>query len=349
MNPALLERPWRVLARGGGRRPGDPGARLRPAPAFRPAHHHADRRLGGAPRTLALALLLPALLVFIVLPGVAPSLPFGLGRGLGVALRVVLPVLFGWALVAAVRVGQDFALARLDLHAKDNLHARKLYTQTRILERIAIVLVVILTLAVILMSYERLRQLGAGLLASAGIAGIIVGFAAQKTLGNLLAGFQIAITQPIRIDDVVIVEGQWGRVEEITLSYVVVRIWDLRRLVVPIGYFIETPFENWTRTSASLLGSVYLYMDYSVPVTEVREEVGRIVQASDHWDGGTWGLQVTDATDRTLELRALMSAADSASAWDLRCEVREKLVEYLRRAHPGALPRFRLERGAHEA
>ncbi len=289
--------------------------------------------------------LAPALLVFVVLPGVGPDLPFGLARWLEVVLHVALPVLFGWALIAAVRVAQDFALARLDLRAKDNLHARKLYTQARILERIAIVLIVMLTLAAILMSYERLRQLGAGLLASAGIAGIIVGLAAQKTLGNLLAGFQIAVTQPIRIDDVVIVEGKWGRVEEITLTYVVVRLWDLRRLVVPIGYFIETPFENWTRTSASLLGAVYLYLDYSVPVAEVRAEVGRIVQASDHWDGGTWGLQVTDASDRTLELRALMSAADSASAWDLRCEVREKLVEYLRREHPEALPRFRLEDG----
>ncbi len=289
--------------------------------------------------------LLPALLVFLVLPGVAQNLPPELARWIEIVLRIALPVFFGWSLIAAVRVTQDFALARLDLHAQDNLHARKLYTQVRILERIAIVLIVVLTLAVILMSYERLRQLGAGLLASAGIAGVIVGFAAQKTLGNLLAGFQIAITQPIRIDDVVIVEGQWGRIEEITLTYVVVRIWDLRRLVVPIGYFIEKPFENWTRTSANLLGTVFVYVDYSVPVAEVRAEVGRIVQASERWDGGTWGLQVTDATDRTLELRALMSAADSAAAWDLRCEVREKLIEYLRREHPDALPRFRVESG----
>ncbi len=293
--------------------------------------------------------LAPVLLVELVLPGVAANLPFDLAHWLGLALRVALPVLFGWSLIAAVRVAQDFVLSRLDLQAKDNLHARKLYTQARILERIAIVLIVVLTLAVVLMSYERLRQLGAGLLASAGIAGIIVGFAAQKTLSNLLAGIQIAITQPIRIDDVVIVEGQWGRVEEITLTYVVVRIWDLRRLVVPIGYFLEKPFENWTRTSASLLGTVFLYVDYSVPVAEVRKEVGRIVRASDRWDGESWGLQVTDATDRTLELRALMSAADSASAWDLRCEVREKLIDYLQREHPQALPRFRVEEGPRDA
>ncbi len=293
--------------------------------------------------------LAPVLLVELVLPGVAANLPFDLAHWLGLALRVALPVLFGWSLIAAVRVAQDFVLSRLDLQAKDNLHARKLYTQARILERIAIVLIVVLTLAVVLMSYERLRQLGAGLLASAGIAGIIVGFAAQKTLSNLLAGIQIAITQPIRIDDVVIVEGQWGRVEEITLTYVVVRIWDLRRLVVPIGYFLEKPFENWTRTSASLLGTVFLYVDYSVPVAEVRKEVGRIVRASDRWDGESLGLQVTDATDRTLELRALMSAADSASAWDLRCEVREKLIDYLQREHPQALPRFRVEEGPRDA
>lgn len=290
-----------------------------------------------------LRLLLPLLLVYLLLPAVRPDLPGGLARWLEILLGVALPLLFGWVLVAAVQVAESVALSRLDLQARDNLAARKMYTQVRILKRIALVVVVVVTLGVLLMSYERLRQIGTGLLASAGIAGIIVGFAAQKALGNLLAGFQIATTQPIRIDDVVIVEGEWGRVEEVTLTYVVVRIWDLRRLVVPISYFIETPFENWTRTSANLLGTVVLHVDYTVPVAAVREELHRILQASGLWDGEVWNLQVVGAGERTVELRALMSAPDSGTAWDLRCHVREKLLDYLQGEHPGALPRFRVE------
>ena len=300
----------------------------------------AVRRHGRWP----LRVLFPVLLVFLVLPALRPDLPEVLVRWLDLGLRLAVPALFGWALVAAVRVAEDYTLSRLDLSAADNLHARKLYTQVGVLKRIAIVLIVLLTVAVILMSYDRLAQIGKGLLASAGLAGVILGFAAQRSLGNLLAGIQIATTQPIRIDDVVVVEGEWGRIEEITLTYVVVRIWDLRRLVLPISYFIENPFENWTRTSAALLGTVYVYVDYTVPVAEVRAELLRILEASDAWDGGTWGLQVTDAKERTLELRALMSAPDSGTAWDLRCLVREKLVAWLQESYPDALPRVRLER-----
>ena len=290
-----------------------------------------------------LAWLLPLLLVYLALPAARPDLPPDLGRWLDWMLRVLVPVLFGWLGIAAVQVAETVALSHVDLQSRDNLEARKWYTQVRILKRIAMVLVVLVTVAVVLMSYERLRQLGAGLLASAGIAGVILGFAAQKTLSNLLAGFQIATTQPIRIDDVVVVEGEWGRVEEITLTYVVIRIWDLRRLVLPISYFIEKPFQNWTRTSAEVLGTVYLHVDYTVPVAAVRDELRRVLEASDRWDGKVWNLQVTDAGERTIELRALMSAADSGTAWDLRCEVREKLLDWLQREHPGALPRFRLE------
>ena len=191
------------------------------------------------------------------------------------------------------------------------------------------------------MHFESFRQLGAGLLASAGVLGIIVGFAAQKTLGNLLAGVQIAITQPIRVDDVVVVEGEWGRIEEITLTYVVVRIWDLRRLVLPISYFIEKPFQNWTRTSASILGTVFLHLDYTVPVGAVREELERLVQQSTYWDGEVVRLHVTNTTERTMELRALVSAANSSDAFELRCELREQLVAFLQAHHPGSLPRLR--------
>jgi small-conductance mechanosensitive channel len=185
------------------------------------------------------------------------------------------------------------------------------------------------------------RQFGTAIIASAGVAGIIVGFAAQKSIATLLAGFQIALTQPIRIDDVVIVENEWGRIEEITLTYVVVSIWDLRRLVLPITYFIEKPFQNWTRTSADILGTVFIHVDYSAPLDELRAELTRILEASPLWDRKVAVLQVTDAKERTLEVRALASARDASAAWDLRCEVREKLIAYLQKNHPGSLPRLR--------
>jgi small-conductance mechanosensitive channel len=179
------------------------------------------------------------------------------------------------------------------------------------------------------------------MIASAGVAGIVIGFAAQKSLSALLAGFQIAITQPIRIDDVVIVEGEWGRIEEITLTYVIVCIWDLRRLVVPITYFIEKPFQNWTRTSADILGTVFLRVDYVVPVDSVRQELTRILEASPNWDRKVNVLQVTDAKEQTLELRALASSSDASKSWDLRCEMREKLVAFIQKNYPGSLPRLR--------
>ncbi len=171
----------------------------------------------------------------------------------------------------------------------------------------------------------------------------MVGLAAQKTIGTIIAGLQIAFTQPIRLDDVVIVEGEWGRIEEITLTYVVVRIWDLRRLIVPITYFIETPFQNWTRTSADILGTVFLYVDHTVPIDAVRAELQKILEASEAWDRKVCVLQVTNTSERAVELRALMSAADASLAWNLRCEVREKLVEFIRRDYPHALPRLRAE------
>ena len=194
-----------------------------------------------------------------------------------------------------------------------------------------------------LMTFSAVRQIGVSILASAGILGVVLGFAAQKTLGNLIAGIQIALAQPIRLDDAVVVENEWGWIEEITLTYVVVRIWDLRRLVLPISYFIEKPFQNWTRNSADILGSVFIYADYTVPVEEVRAELGRILKESPHWDKKVNVLQVTDATEHTVKLRALMSAADSPTAWNLRCETREKLLEFLQKKYPQSLPRTRVE------
>jgi small-conductance mechanosensitive channel len=201
----------------------------------------------------------------------------------------------------------------------------------------------ILAFGTMLMTFEKVRQLGTTILASAGVLGIVVGMAAQRTIATFIAGIQIAITQPIRVDDVVIVENEWGRIEEITLTYVVVRIWDLRRLIVPITYFIEKPFQNWTRISADILGTVFIYTDYTVPVDAIREQLQKILNESEHWDKKVCVLQVTSATDRTMELRALMSAADASMAWTLRCEVREKLLEFIKAEYPQALPRLRTE------
>jgi hypothetical protein len=193
------------------------------------------------------------------------------------------------------------------------------------------------------MTFPSIRRLGVTMFASAGIAGLVVGLAARPMLTNIIAGLQIAFTQPIRIDDVVIVEGEYGRVEEIRTTYVVVRAWDQRRLVLPLSYFIERPFQNWTRVTADIYGTVYLYADYTLPVEEVRKELLRILESSGLWDRKAWGLQVTDATERTLQLRALLSAADSSTAWDLRCHVRERLVAFIADNYPQCLPAARTE------
>jgi small-conductance mechanosensitive channel len=217
-------------------------------------------------------------------------------------------------------VAWDLILSRYRIDVRDNLQARKIRTQLQIFKKIVIVVVSILALATMLMTFEKVRQLGTSILASAGIIGIIVGLAAQRTIATLLAGLQIAITQPIRVDDVVIVENEWGRIEEITFTYVVVRIWDLRRLVLPITYFIEKPFQNWTRVTADILGTVFIYVDYTVPVEAIREELHRILKGTDQWDGKAWVLQVTNTTERTVELRALNYPEGLPK---LRAEIRE--------------------------
>ncbi len=285
--------------------------------------------------------LFPALCAMFVLP----VLRFP-GRIQYVISHIVNPwfiVSISWFLMGVVNTVREAFLSRYDITAKDNLQARRIYTQTRVIESIINVMIIVLTAALVLMTFEKVRQIGTSLLASAGIIGVILGFAAQKTLGNFIAGLQIALAQPIRIDDVVIVEGEWGWIEEITLTYVVVRIWDLRRLVVPISYFVEKPFQNWTRVSADILGSVYIYADYTVPVEEMRLELTRILEESPHWDKKVDVLQVTNATAQTVEIRALMSASDSPTAWKLRCEVREKLLGFLQKRFPGCLPRTRVE------
>ncbi|MGD9842306.1 MAG: mechanosensitive ion channel family protein, partial [Steroidobacteraceae bacterium] len=236
---------------------------------------------------------------------------------------------------------ENVVLNRYRVDVKDNLQARSVHTQVRVLKKVGVVVIGILTLASMLMVFESVRRFGTTILASAGVVGIIVGFAAQRSIATLLAGFQIAITQPIRLDDVVIVENEWGHIEDITLTFVVVRIWDERRLILPITYFIEKPFQNWTRQSSDILGSVFLHVDYTVPMAELRKEFERILTESKLWDGRAKVLQVTDAKEHTLEIRALATAANSPIAWDLRCEIREKLITFLQQNYPSALPRMR--------
>ena len=250
---------------------------------------------------------------------------------------------FGWLLIALIDVFDDLVTIRHSVEVRDNLSARRIRTQVEVLRRIAVSGIIVITIAIMLMTFPSIRHLGEGLFASAGVAALVAGLAARSTMSNLIAGLQVALTQPIRLDDVVIVEGEWGRIEEISTTYVVVCIWDLRRLVVPLSYFIEKPFQNWTRSTADLLGTVFVYTDYTVPVEMVRAELHRILQASGMWDEKVWGLQVTNATERTLELRALMSAADSSTAWDLRCHVREQLVRFLQQDCPQGLPKMRAE------
>lgn len=267
----------------------------------------------------------------------------GMGALTKTIFSQVLIALVCWLLVKVMFVLSDMVVLRFKVDVKDNLRARKVHTQLRVLRRIIVIVIVVIGAASILMTFPKVRQLGTAILASAGIIGIVVGLAAQKTIGTFIAGLQIAFTQPIRLDDVVIVEGEWGRIEEITLTYVVVRVWDLRRLIVPITQFIEKPFQNWTRVSAEILGTVFLYVDHTVPIDAVRAELQRILENAEDWDRKVCGLQVTNMSERTVELRALMSAADASLAWGLRCHVREKLIEFVRTNYPHALPRLRTE------
>jgi small-conductance mechanosensitive channel len=252
-------------------------------------------------------------------------------------------LLLGWTGIELTSLMGDLYLARLPQGFEQDALARKHVTQIRVLRRTAQVTLGVLSVAAALMAQPGVRQYGVSLFASAGAAGIVLGLAARPVLSNLLAGVQIALTQPIKVEDAVVVEGEWGWIEDITSTYVVIRIWDLRRLVVPLSRFLEQPFQNWTRESSSLIGSVHLFVDYGAPVDEIRRELDRIVRQSRLWDGKVVNLQVVEATDRALQLRALVSARNSSDAWDLRCEVREKLIAYLQRSLPHMLPRLRLD------
>ena len=255
---------------------------------------------------------------------------------------ILLIVSIAWGLIVILRIAKNIFFEKYDTSKEDNLRSRKFQTQFNILEKILIFLIVIISIGLILMLFQEVRRIGISLFASAGVAGVIVGLAAQKVIAAVLAGMQIAITQPIRLDDVVIIEGEWGRIEEITLTYVVVRIWDKRRLIVPSTYFFDKPFQNWTRTSAEILGTVYIYTDYHVSFDALRDELTRLLKATPLWDGQVNVLQVTDAKPNGVEVRALVSAKDSGSAWDLRVYVREKLIEFLQKNYSESLPKTRI-------
>lgn len=264
------------------------------------------------------------------------------------ALLFAFILTLGWLASGVLDMWTAMHLRRFNITAEDNLVARKHYTQTRILQRVAKVLLIVVTVGLALMTIAGFRQWGVSLLASAGVVGIIAGLALQPVLTNLLAGIQIALTQPIRIDDAVIVENEWGNVEEITATYVVVKLWDWRRMVLPLSWFITNPFQNWTRESARLIGTAMFYVDYEAPIDRLREAFEGIVKASKLWDGDVQVMQVTDITERVMQVRCLASARSAPVAFDLRCEIREKLMAFMRDECPEALPKDRLDWGRAE-
>jgi small-conductance mechanosensitive channel len=285
--------------------------------------------------------ILPLVGVLVTLPGL--SLPPALMSALEHITGIGLILAIAWLAILLVDVASDVLSSWYRVDVADNLVARRIQTQFQMLHHIVVVLVSVVALSIMLMTIPAIKHIGMSILASAGLASLIVGMAMKGTLSNLIAGVQIAFAQPFRMGDVVVVEGEWGWIEEIGTMYVVVRIWDLRRLVIPLSYFLENSFQNWTRTSADLLGYTYIYADYTVPVDAVRAELRRICESTKLWNGKVCAIQITNADRCTVELRALMDARDSNDAWDLRCLVREKLIDFLQKNYPGCLPRYRGE------
>lgn len=284
---------------------------------------------------------------FLTCAGIAlpllPELPAGLNDILHQGLLMAVVVCLGWFAVGCVYVFQDIMLRRYDLKAENNIRARRVHTQFQLFRRMLISFIIVITIGGLLWTFNdpRIWHYGSGLLASAGIASLILAAAAKSTVANFLAGLQIAFTEPIRLDDVVVIQGEWGRIEEINSAYVVVRIWDLRRLIVPLSYFIENSFQNWTRESSDLLGTAFLYVDYSIPVEELRAELRRIAESTPLWDKKVCGLQVTNLTDRAMELRCLVSSRNSSENFDLRCLVREQMIAYIQKNYPQTFPMAR--------
>ncbi|MBI1214987.1 MAG: mechanosensitive ion channel [Alphaproteobacteria bacterium] len=288
-----------------------------------------------------LVLLMPTIFYFTAMHYYRP--PALAEAPLSGSMRVLAVIAAVWIAMRAASATADILQSHFDVNTANNLRARRIHTQISIIRRLVHFIIFVIGVASLFMMSDALRGFGMSLLASAGVAGLVIGLSAQKILGNLLAGIQIALTQPIRIDDVVIVEGEWGKIEEITLTYVVVRIWDLRRLVVPISYFIEKPFQNWTRTSADILGTVSLFTDYTVPLDRLRAKLDEILKDTPLWDEKVSNIQLVECKQDTVEARVLISARNASDAWDLRCLIREKMVDFIQREFPDALPRTRAE------
>jgi small-conductance mechanosensitive channel len=283
--------------------------------------------------------IFPLLAVLCVLPGL--PLPAILMLALEHITGLGLIAAIAWLVVLVIEVISDVVTGRYRIDVEDNLAARRIQTQFQMVHRVAIFLVTVVTLAVMLMTFPAIKHIGMSILASAGVASLIVGVSMKDTLANLIAGVQIAFAQPFRLGDAVVVENEWGWIEEIGMMYVVVRIWDLRRLVLPLSYFLSHAFQNWTRTSADLLGSVFIYTDYTVPIEPIRAELRKICESTKLWKGQVCVVQVSDACQNTMQLRALVDARNSSDQWDLRCLVREKLIDFIQKNYPGSLPRYR--------
>ena len=279
--------------------------------------------------------MVPVLTIFIGLLYADESI---YREALIMTVRILLIIAVINLLVRLVYTLEDIFLDRYNIDKEDNRKERKIITQLNFLKRVVIVSLVLIGLAIILLSFDEGRRYGQTLLTSAGVASIIIGLAAQKSIANFFAGIQIAFTQPIKIDDAVVVEGEWGWIEEINLTYVVVRIWDWRRLILPITYFVEKPFQNWTRNKGEIIGSVILHLDYRTPIAPLRTKLTEILHSEPRWDGAVDSLQVVDTKEYTMMVRALMSAKNSPTAWDLRCSVREKLLDFLQKEYPESLP-----------
>lgn len=295
-----------------------------------------QRYLGGPAR--AIFLLTCVLLVLPFLP-----IPHDMDKLLRHGFVMAMVVALGWFVVGCIYVLQAVLLRRYDISVANNVRARRIHTQFQVFRRMLISFVIVIDIGVLLWTFNdpRIWHYGSGLLASAGIATLVLATAAKSTASNFLAGLQIALTEPIRIDDVVVIEGEWGKIEEITSAYVVIKIWDLRRLIVPLSYFIENSFANWTRESADILGTAFLYVDYSVPVEALRQQLNVIVQPAPQWDKKVCGLQVTNLSEHTMEIRCLVSSPDSSSSFDLRCLIREQMTAWIQQNYPDAFPRTR--------
>lgn len=288
-----------------------------------------------------LSVFIPLVIFDLLLPIL--RLPNVIRNRLDHAMEVLLVISFAWLLIRLVRVAQEFVHRRVDIHTADNLRQRRLLTQLMYIRQVINIIIVLLAVGAVLLTFETMRKLGTGLLAGVGVGGIIIGFAAQRSLGNLLAGFQIAFTQPIRIDDEVVVEDQFGVIEEITLTYVVVKIWDERRLILPINYFIEKPFENWTRQTSAVHGTVFIYTDYRLPVDWLRKTFLQFVHGHPLWDKRTASMVVTNLKESVMEIRGLVSGSSSGNVFDLRCAIREEMIRAIAEHYPHCLPLTRAE------